>query len=641
MNKKSFILPVLLILLIGCFCMGFWGEWDFYIVNDHPIRIQYLWDTLKINLPIFHKLIYWNPFINCGEPSLYLYPPGFIIFGTAIDLITFHQLPIEIIYKLLLIFAYYLPGITSLLFYKKIGLSRISALLGALAMMLYSNMTIGGDVEGGMIIGFLNMRLAVGLAPLILYFALSWNLKNAIWTGLTLGLCLLTHPWGCLLPILAIILLGTPSKKSIGLLLLIFVLASGISCFWSLPAFSHREFLRRAVIWDFSPDDIFTWIKQLQPFCLLYLISLAGLHKKHLRLGFLPLIILIVIPGSYFFHLELLEPSRLKDNFFFSILLLSAVGIEQLLIWLKWRTIYSIASICLIIILLVPFMNSPTRDSYTYGSITYYENFDKYYQMNNIFHTLKDSPPGRILFTSSSRPMKGVYHTHIFALTPVFIGREIIGGIPTAHTPMANYLYYGGKQNKNTDFAEAFDNKSIFGMNYDEGVDVQRLHKICSRLNITTIVVGKYEDKVRSFFLANPDYFPLRTKIGRFHFFDVANYKYSLLDYNKAVVIKGKMDEIHIRVLEAKQNTTLGVKISYYPLWKASIDNIQLKVSQDEMGLIKVNLPAGKNYIVKLKYEEGLMEQIGWIITILSLVSGFLLLCCQPFFTQVVNNEAG
>ncbi|MEW6621156.1 MAG: hypothetical protein AB1422_17790, partial [bacterium] len=615
MNKKSFILPVLLILLIGCFCMGFWGEWDFYIVNDHPIRIQYLWDTLKINLPIFHKLIYWNPFINCGEPSLYLYPPGFIIFGTAIDLITFHQLPIEIIYKLLLIFAYYLPGITSLLFYKKIGLSRISALLGALAMMLYSNMTIGGDVEGGMIIGFLNMRLAVGLAPLILYFALSWNLKNAIFTGLTLGLCLLTHPWGCLLPILAIILLWTPSKKSIGLLFLIFVLAFGISCFWSLPAFSHREFLRRAVLWDFSPDDIFTWIKQLRPFCLLYLISLAGLHKKHLRLGFLPLIILIVIQGSYFFHLELLEPSRLKDNFFFSILLLSAVGIEQLLIWLKRRIIYSLASICLIIILLVPFMNSPTKGSYSYGSITYYENFEKYYQMNNIFHTLKDSPPGRILFTSSSRPMKGVYHTHIFALTPVFIGREIIGGIPTAHTPMANYLYYGGKQNKNTDFAEAFDNKSIFGMNYDEGVDVQRLHKICSRLNITTIVVGKYEDKVRSFFLANPDYFPLRTKIGRFHLFDVANYKHSLLDYNKAVIIKGKMDEIHIRVLEAKQNITLGVKISYYPLWKASIDNIQLKVSQDEMGLIKVNLPAGENYIVKLKYEDGLMEQIGWIIT--------------------------
>ncbi|MEW6619863.1 MAG: hypothetical protein AB1422_11105, partial [bacterium] len=53
---------------------------------------------------------------------------------------------------------------------------------------------------------------------------------------------------------------------------------------------------------------------------------------------------------------------------------------------------------------------------------------------------------------------------------------------------------------------------------------------------------------------------------------------------------------------------------------------IQLKVSQDEMGLIKVNLPAGENYIVKLKYEDGLMEQIGWIITSLSLVSVFLLI---------------
>jgi len=93
----GFILPLLVILVTGCFCMGFWGEWDFYISTDHPIMIQYLWNTLKINLPIFHKLIYWNPFINCGEPSLSLYPAGFFIFGASIDFCTFHKLPLVII----------------------------------------------------------------------------------------------------------------------------------------------------------------------------------------------------------------------------------------------------------------------------------------------------------------------------------------------------------------------------------------------------------------------------------------------------------------------------------------------------------------------------------------------------------------
>ncbi len=641
LDRKPLILPGLLILLVGCFCMGFWGEWDFYIVNDHPMRIQYLWDTLRINLPVFHKLIYWNPFINCGEPSLSLYPPGFVIFGAIIDFLTFHLLPLEIIYKFLLIFAYYLPGFTSLLLYKKLGISRISATLGALIMMLYSHITIGGDVEGGMVIGLLNMRLAVGLTPLILYFGIccleaQHKLKYALCTGLILGLCLLTHPWDSLLPLFGIILLfifnlpilssGKPKLVWVGWLILILILSLALSAFWILPAFVHREFLRRDFLWDFSINEVYSWIKVLTPFILLYLISMVNTSAKKITpLAALPPLMLILMLTSYFFKLELFEPTRLKDNFFFAILIFSAVGIECICAQRKTVLAAIFLYFVLIIILILPFMNLPSKSSYTAGSIAYYDNFARCYQMNEIFEELKDSPPGRILFTSSSRPMKGAYHTHIFAMTPILIGREIIGGVPTTHTPMANYLYYGGRQDKNTDFAEVFDNNSIFGMRYDEGVEEKRLHEICKLLNITTIVVGKYENKVLAFFKSHPEYFPLRIKIGRFHLFNVVGYKACLLDYDTAKVnarvIKGKMDEIHLKVFEAKQTSTLRVKISYYPLWKAYLGNTRLKIEQDELGLIKIELPKGKDYLVKLKYEDGLAEQIGWIITLLALVS--------------------
>ncbi|MEW6096581.1 MAG: hypothetical protein AB1567_08655 [bacterium] len=671
MDKKSFILPTLLILLIGSFCMGFWGEWDFYIVNDHPLRIQYIWDTLTINLPIFHKLIYWNPFINCGEPSLSLYPPGFVIFGAGINFITFHKLPLEIIYKFLLIFAYFLPGFSSLLLYKKIGVSRISALFGALIMMLYSNITIGGDVEGGMVIGLLGMRLAIGLAPLILYFGICCledrhKLKNAILTGLMLGLSILTHTWDSLFPLCGIIFLFIFNirllslKKVIWLLLFILIFAMCICAFWVLPAFIHREFLRRAFLWDFSINEVYSWIKVLTPFILLYLISIVGIPniasntqvKKITPLTFLPPLMLIFIFLSYFllfkiFGIELFEPARLKDNFFFSILILSGVGIEC--IWghtlnmefTRKFYIQGVSLICLIIILILPFMNLPSKSSYTSGSIAYYNNYSKQYHLDDIWRLLKSSPDGRILFTSSSRPMKGAYHTHIFALTPVFIGREIIGGVPTTHTPVANYLYYGGKQDKNTDFAEVFDNKSIFGMSYDEDIDAKRLHELCKQLNITTIVVGKYEDKVLSFFKSQPKYFPLRTKIDRFHIFDVAEYQACLLDYNKnklnACVIKSKMDEINIKVFEAKQKTQLIVKISYYPLWKAYLNNRLLKITQDKIGLVKIEVPEGKDYIIKLKYEDGLVEQLGWIITLLALVSIPILLLVNMVYCKMQN----
>jgi len=628
---KKFILPILLILLTGCFCMGFWGEWDFYIVNDHPIRIQYLWDTLKINLPIFHKLIYWNPFINCGEPSLYFYPPGFVIIGVAIDFLTLKQLPVEIIYYFLLILAYYLPGLTSLLFYKKIGLSRTNALLGSLIMMLYSNITIGGDVEGGMIIGLLSMRLAVGLSPLILYFAICCleerdKFKNAVFTGLLLGLSLLTHPWDNLLPLLGIILLfifNIPLlsfKKTLWLLGVISIFALGICAFWILPAFIHREFLRRASLWDFSLNEVYSWIKVLTPFILLYLISI-GFNKKITSLTFLPLLMLIFIFLTHLLAIELFEPARLKDNFFFSILIFSGVGIEALC-KRNSKLLSTFLSLVVILCLILPFTNLPSKSSYASGSLAYYNNYAKYYQLEEIWRLLKASPEGRILFTSSSRPMKGRYHTHIFALTPLFTGREIIGGVPTTHTPVANYLYYGNHQDKNTDFAEVFDNNSIFGMRYDEGVDVKRVYELCKRLNITTIVVGKYEDKVEAFFKSHPEYFPIRTQIGNFHIFDVAGYKASLLDDNKkAKVVGGKIDEINIHILEAKSKTEITVKISYYPLWKAYCGKTELKTRPDEIGLIKITLPKGKDYVIKLKYADGLVEQMGWIITLLTLVS--------------------
>lgn len=91
-----------------------------------------------------------------------------------------------------------------------------------------------------------------------------------------------------------------------------------------------------------------------------------------------------------------------------------------------------------------------------------------------------------------------------------------------------------------------------------------------------------------------------------------------------AQIINSKMNEINIRVSEAKQLTHIRVKISYYPLWKVYPGN--LKITQDEIGLIKIELPKGKDYTIKLKYEDGLIEQIGWIISLVTLGSISILL---------------
>jgi hypothetical protein len=66
-----------------------------------------------------------------------------------------------------------------------------------------------------------------------------------------------------------------------------------------------------------------------------------------------------------------------------------------------------------------------------------------------------------------------------------------------------------------------------------------------------------------------------------------------------------------------------------YPLWRARTDAGQsLSIQRDDLAMMQIALPPGENYTVTLRYEDGIAEQIGALVSILGgtiLVSGVLI----------------
>ncbi|MEK7813427.1 MAG: hypothetical protein AAB296_06665, partial [Candidatus Desantisbacteria bacterium] len=98
-------------------------------------------------------------------------------------------------------------------------------------------------------------------------------------------------------------------------------------------------------------------------------------------------------------------------------------------------------------------------------------------------------------------------------------------------------------------------------------------------------------------------------------------YQPALLNAGNTIsqVISYKPDRIKVRVQDVKEDTEAILKISHYPLWHASINGKPLKLTMDDLGLIKFTIPKGKDYTIKFEYKKGLVEHAGMIITFIAL----------------------
>jgi hypothetical protein len=686
LERIDFLL-LILALSIGFYYLGL-TDWRYPIIHDdNPCVFFELWYSLKVAIPQIGDMFTWNPYWSAGIPFMQFYPPGFLFIGIFLNIITLHLLSVENIYFLLILFTYFLPGVSTFLLYKKLSLSRTSTFFAVLVMLLYhvvilDSMFLGADI-GGMAIGMLSNRIAIGLFPLAIYFAIECfqrhgRLRDVVLTGLTLCMIYLTHPMHSILPTLGIFFVWLFNHRSLQKGFTVFSIAIGTSAFWILPLIQKSSCLQIGFMWPFSLQHLRVWIEILSPYLILYALSInwvfkhASLYQKKVVLPLIclaPAMLLFVIFNYLilFKHLniEFFDAFRLNDSFFYPVLLVSGIGLEAIIGWIHkdtkaqstekaegaeeheansiehenmctnlpeiipqntnrcilWqrRALYAIIVGIVFYTILDPLIADLPKKS-PYRACNYKDMTDEF-ELDKLWKILQDRPDGRILPTTPVVQYLNYSgcHTHIWAMAPIFTKKEVIGC--TAGLPIGNYYIYGEKQKILTHMPESCKGYSLFGMSYKDELTEEKLYNICCRLNIKTIVATDQEPNALLFFKKSR-LFTLTHQVGIFFIFDVTGYHSSLIDADSvsSQVISYKPDRIKIRVHDAKESTEAILKVSYYPLWHAYINGKPLQLTMDDIGLIKFIIPKGKDYTIVFKYKKGLVEHIGMIITFITLI---------------------
>jgi hypothetical protein len=656
-----------------------------FLYGDHPVHYYTFSYALQNSFLTHYRLIDWNPNWFAGFPALQFYPPGLTLVGMGIYFLGFGLLSIGLIYNLLILITLIFPAVSTYWSMRSLGFEIIPSFFSALFFLILTYIGSAGGFYYGVIIGLTSSRIALGLFPLVLAFAINhiYN-PNKLWISLgfaiSLALTVLFHPDHIFFPligIVAVILVLHIAHirsifQSLKLLLFPIILAAGLSAFWWLPLLIQHNYIAAMQVWSFkyklSQDlsglfALFTglWDRDTNKFILLlYLVAIPYLFRKtakskeksiFIALLLTPIFILVFILFVQFVvigigKLYLFDPARLIDGVYASIILVSGLGVYYILesayrFLGNWKEsirhkVGALVFLALIFSILY-FTSFRLQIFYRYPGIFNPNAFSNYidqsYQLPELWNYLQHDSPGRILFTAIGVPIKGIpanFKAQLMALTPKYTGRQIIGGVNTPFYPVASYLYFGQKTPVIHIEADKFDNRSLFGTPWEQ-MEQSQLTEFCKKLNITDIVVNRNEDKVIDFFNRSSS-FRLAQEIDDFKIYTIPDYvpNWIEFDISKAdiLVTSFKANTITLSVNSATTTIPVLVKMAYYPCWKVFLINSAIRnpqsainISADEIGLMHLVLPQGERYQIELIYRTSWAEKVGWIITFLSIIA--------------------
>jgi hypothetical protein len=634
-----------LLVSLGLIACGFLLRDDLFLYGDNPGQFVRLWYPVRVS----HRLLDWNPLWYAGYPELQFYPPGFVVLGWGLDILTLSRLSPFALYQLLLFVAYILPGLTVYALVSRVsGYRWVGLVTGALALLFPE---LWGGAEA-VFVGLVAERLAFGLVPLVLlagWQALHARYATRWWllTGLALAATVLMHPFHAVAPVLFLGLAALFHRSRwlhLRNLALAGVLALALVAFWLLPLWIRQDFaapmlrsnLGQTLDWLFSRDTL-----RYLVFILLVPLALLVQRKRTLTvfvlstLGMVAALVALIL----FDHLVLidrlsfylLDPIRFSAEVYLAIVLLAGLGLAHLPLWLSKRRrnpgwasgsfvrilsdlrLEAVLGGVLVILAIVwlgqPFwdMAQAQRDPSHFLSEA-----RRTFPLDATWEALQGSE-GRVLFTSAYLHLDDL-PTALKAATPYFTGRTILGGTFSHWSPVARVLWIGtpvvqllpGQVELNDDVALA-------GRSWDEWTDAG-FHELCSRLNATTVATTWDDVNARTFLDAAP-HFQSFYSDDLFVLYRVLNPAPTLVEAEGASVTlyRATPTELDLRVTDAIAGALLHVKITDYPLWRVQTAGQELVHDADALGLMRVLLPSG-TYDVTLRYQPGAAERVGaWI----------------------------
>lgn len=607
---------------------GFLLRNDLFIYGDHPGQFMRFWYPLRVS----HRLLGWNPLWYAGYPELQFYPPGFVLLGWLLDLLTVGWLAPFALYQLVLFVAYLLPGVTVYLLLSRVTSQRGVGLVGGVLALAFDGLWGGATA---VFVGLVAERLAFGLVPLVML--VGWQALHAprparwwLGTALALGAILLMHPFHAVAPLLflTIVALGRRNRwRLLGGMVGAGVLAGGLVAFWLLPLVVHAGYA--APMLRANLDQTLDWLfgSGIRPYLGAALLSLPLLLVSRLRaarlfvlatlgmgLGLVAFVLfdhLVLVERLDFF---LLDPVRFSAEIYLAWVLLAGLGLSWIPTWFSrgGRQRAGMLLGGLVLVLLLGWLAQPffalLRDQR--DPAHFLEQAQQEFGLAGTWEALAGDT-GRVLFASHYLSL-GEVPTSLKAATPYFSGRAIVGGTFSHWSPLARVLWVG-----HTDVVllpgqvELIDDVSLGGRPWSAWTDAEFLD-FCHDLYVTTVVATWDDAQARAFLDAAPHFVS--------HFSDEVFVLYRVLDPSPSLVevegrgtatlLRAEATALEVRVEGAAEDSLLRVRITDYPLWQVQIEDQVLEHHADELGLMAVSLPPG-SYDLELSYRPGTAEWLG------------------------------
>lgn len=633
MNRR---LPFFLLLGFGAAFASVALGGGLLIFDDHPGQLFRLWHGLHRGLLPWE----WNPDWWAGYPELQFYPPGYVLLGGLIHLVTLKVLAPEITYQLLLWIVYLLPGVTAFWLMAKVCRSPWLALPTALVVLTMSAGSRSG-VEGGLRIGMIAARLGVGLLPLLALSLSAWQERGGkppVWTAPLLAAIVVTHPAHAVAGVVVVLLasiLGPPGEarrqRTIRAVWLLAV-AAGLTGFWTIPLLAHIHYALPLAWGEFSFGSLGAEIAT-RPLLTTGVVGSAvalalafredGKSRSALMLVALPPALLaavaidalVIEPWGF----RWLPSDRLLDGFYLALVLGAGLGFGWLVAGSIRLRILAVA-LASLLLLLLPLQLPAQREepdltlwpvpgqwpkiAETVGAL----------KMNDLWEEIRRVPPGRILFVRSGVPLVSGNewyrpHTHLTALTPMLTRREIIHGTFTHPSPVAGLIYTGSAAPEPIrQLAETLDGRQLFGQPM-ERLTREEFESLSLRLRISC-VVALDEDRGKLRFVEEQSAFGPPARVGPF----------ALFSRTDPLPLPEPIGPGRLRLVPTDGEGWVSTGLAFYPLWRAEGPGGPLPLRRDSWGLMEVHAPPGRNLRIDLVYREGPWEWLGLITSGLAVI---------------------
>jgi len=626
-------LPFLLLIVYGIAFAWTALSGGLLVFDDHPGQMYRIAHVLTIGFPPWRL----NPGWWAGYAELQFYPPGFSYVGAALHYASFARLHLAAAYLVLLWITLLLPGVTTYLLLARVLGSPWLALPGAFVALILSAGSRSG-IEEGMRWGLVAARFGWGLLPLLALalHRLAQRKRVPIIVPLLLAAIILIHPAHA--PAAAVMVLlaawqGPGSRWArLGRATALIGAGVGLTSFWLLPLLTHvamalplawgeptsaslsLSLIRQPLVVVMMGASALAWWMARRPDDAAYTARwLTGLPPA------MALVIVLDATVARVLGFHWLPADRLVDSFLLVSIVGASVGLASLARrrprFPDWALALATVAVCVLASsvrdgaepTLSPWPASWPNEWPKYGAIA------REKRVIDLWRTLEQAPPGRVLFVRSALPLETRSdwrrpHSHVTALAPLYAGREILNGTFTHPSPIAGLLYSGSPVNRPiTLLVEQRDGITLFGRPMAD-LDARRFNQLAERLRVSA-VVALDEDTGQLAFVADNEAFTGPSRVGPFLVY--------ISRTARPTPLLTHPQEWRLTV-PAHSDGWVQTGLAYSPLWHGTVDGHTVPLRRGELGLLEAYLPAGGPVALEVAHRPGLAEGMGAALSAVS-----------------------